>query len=100
MLPGEMASKRGGHACVAAQGLLYALGGFDSTQAIPHCEVFDPRVSRDLSLTLPADGSPSGVMSHSLPACPCQMSTCGQLAHPLPACRNQKNCFIMRKTLA
>lgn len=45
VLPGEMASKRGGHACVAAGGLLYALGGFDSQQAIPHCEVFDPRVS-------------------------------------------------------
>ena len=46
VLPGEMASKRGGHACVAAGGCLYALGGFDSLQAIPHCEVFDPRVSR------------------------------------------------------
>ncbi|GAB4816831.1 hypothetical protein N2152v2_003877 [Parachlorella kessleri] len=45
VLPGEMASKRGGHACVAAGGYLYALGGFDSLQAIPHCEVFDPRMN-------------------------------------------------------
>lgn len=43
-LEAEMGSKRGGHACVAAGGLLYALGGFNSQQAIPHCEVFDPRV--------------------------------------------------------
>lgn len=41
-----MASKRGGHAVAAAGGQLYALGGFNSVQAIPSCEVFDPRVSR------------------------------------------------------
>lgn len=40
-----MASKRGGHAVAAAAGQLYALGGFNSVQAIPHCEVLDTRVS-------------------------------------------------------
>lgn len=45
LLPGSMASKRGGHAVAAAGGQLYALGGFDSVQAIPHCEAYEPRVS-------------------------------------------------------
>ena len=54
-----MASKRGGHACVAAGGLLYALGGFDSQQAIPHCEVFDPRVSKAAVGWVAAQPSPA-----------------------------------------
>lgn len=45
VLPGSMASVRGGHAVAAAGGMLYALGGFNSVQAIPHCELFDPKVS-------------------------------------------------------
>lgn len=45
LLPGSMASKRGGHAVAAAGGQLYALGGFNSVQAIPHCEAYEPRVS-------------------------------------------------------
>ncbi|KAL4434243.1 hypothetical protein ABPG75_000684 [Micractinium tetrahymenae] len=45
LLPGGMATKRGGHAVAAAGGCLYALGGFDGAQAIPHCEVFEPRTS-------------------------------------------------------
>lgn len=46
LLPGSMASKRGGHAVAAAGGQLYALGGFNSVQAIPHCEAYEPRVGR------------------------------------------------------
>jgi len=45
LLPGAMASKRGGHAVAAAGGQVYALGGFNSVQAIPHCEAYEPRVS-------------------------------------------------------
>ncbi|PRW59406.1 kelch 1 [Chlorella sorokiniana] len=45
MLPGSMASKRGGHAVAAAGGQLYALGGFNSVQAIPHCEAYEPRMN-------------------------------------------------------
>ena len=33
-LPGSMASKRGGHSVAAVAGRLYALGGFNSVQAI------------------------------------------------------------------
>lgn len=43
-LPAAMASRRGGHAVAAAGGALYALGGFNSTQAVPHCEVLEARV--------------------------------------------------------
>lgn len=54
-----MASKRGGHAVAAAGGQLYALGGFNSVQAIPSCEVFDSRVS------LPAGAQGVGGHAHA-----------------------------------
>jgi hypothetical protein len=54
-----MASKRGGHALAAADGLLYALGGFNSVQAIPSCEVFEPEVRPVLPGALASAGAAS-----------------------------------------
>ena len=39
-----MGSKRGGHAVAAAGSSLFAMGGFDSVQALRQCEAFDARV--------------------------------------------------------
>jgi hypothetical protein len=46
MLPCKLASRRGGHAVAAAGGQLFCLGGFNSGQAVPHCEALEPRVCR------------------------------------------------------
>ena len=45
VLPCSMVSQRGGHAVSAAGDTLYVIGGFDGVQAMPSCELFEPRVS-------------------------------------------------------
>lgn len=87
LLLGGMAGKRGGHAVAAVGGCLYALGGFDGVQAIPHCEAFEPRVSRGR----PGRHTEAWLLAALCHALPCSHLPCNFRLSCLPCLPPQAN---------